>query len=78
VTRTGKKDMGDAIAQSAQEVWGLLVDAVTNPGPWAITGVVLVLAVVAALMRGKLASPWIWGPALAAGAFWAYRHIPRY
>jgi hypothetical protein len=70
--------MGDVIVGAAQEIWSILVDAVTNPGPWSIAAVVLALAVAAALMRGKLTSPWVWIPALGAAGFWAYRHIPRY
>jgi hypothetical protein len=70
--------MGDAIVSAAQEVWAIVVDAVTNPGPWLIAALVLAVAVAAALLRGKLASPWLWIPALAAAAFWAYHHVPHY
>ena len=70
--------MGDAIVSAAQEIWAIVVGAVTSPAPWLIAALVLVFAVAAALLRGRLASPWLWIPALGAAAFWAYRHVPHF
>ena len=70
--------MGDVIVSAAQEIWSIVVDAITSPGPWLIVALVFALAVAAALLRGKLTSPWLWVPALAAAALWAYYHVPHY
>ena len=47
--------MGDAITGAAQEVWQILVNAVTDPGPWRYVALILVAVVtVAVLFRGPV------------------------
>jgi len=70
--------MGDVLVGAAQEVWQLLVDAVTDPGPWSIVVGVMFLIIVVAILRGRLTSPWVWIPALGVVGFWAYEHLVRY
>ena len=67
--------MGDAITGAAQEVWQILVNAVTDPGPWRYVALILVAVVtVAVLFRGKR-SPWFLIPALAALGYWGWERF---
>ena len=67
--------MGDAITGAAQEVWDILVGAVTDPGPWGYAALVLVaVATVAVLFRGKRSS-WFLLLALAALGYWGWERF---
>lgn len=70
--------MGDVVGGAAQEIWSILVNAVTSPGAWALAGVVVVAAVVGYALRGRLGSPWVLIPALGAAGYWALRHFARW
>jgi hypothetical protein len=63
--------MGDVIGSSLQEFVGMLMNAVTRPGPWSAVAIVLVLVVIAAALRTKISASWVWIPVLAAGTYFA-------
>ena len=63
--------MGDVIGSSLQEFIGMLRDALTRPGPWSAVVILLVVAIAAGLIRSKLASSWIWIPALAIAIYFS-------
>lgn len=65
--------MGEVITSAAQEIWDLLRASLSAPLLPILAGIVLAVAVVASAVRGRLASAWLWIPALAVAGFWAAR-----
>jgi hypothetical protein len=69
--------MGDAVFSAAREIWGLVLAAATDPGPWLVAGLVFGAAATAVFVRGKMA--WaLWLPILAAAAYLAWRRFHTY
>jgi len=66
--------MADAVFGAAGEIWAIIIAAITNPGPYLVAGLVLVAAVGALFVRGKLASM-IWLPSLALAGYFAWRYL---
>lgn len=66
--------MGDVVVGAAREIWGLLLAAITNPGPYLVAGLVVVAAGASVLIRGKLAAL-IWIPALTLAGILAWRRF---
>ena len=70
--------MGDALTGAAQEVWEILVGAVTNPGPWSYAAMALAaVLVVAVTFRGKH-TMWLLLPVLGVLAYWGWQRIRPY
>ena len=53
---SGRPIVGDAITGAAQEVWDMLVGAVTDPGPWSYAAMVLAAVVTILPLRAGLRS----------------------
>ena len=66
--------MADAVFGAAGEIWGMVLAALTNPGPYLAAGLVLVAAAAGVFGRGKLASL-IWLPSLTLAAYFVWRHF---
>lgn len=69
--------MGDAVFGAAREIWGLVLAAATDPGPWLVAGLVFAAAASMVFVRGKMA--WaLWLPMLVAAAYLAWRRFHTY
>ena len=78
VHRSKRPTVGDAVFGAAHEVWEIVRQSVTDPGPWSYAGVaILAMIGIGVLVRGKLASPWLLLPAFAGAAYWGWRHFGR-
>ena len=69
--------MGDAVFSAAREIWGLVLAAATDPGPWLVAGLVFAAAAAAVFVRGKMAWAWLL-PILATAAYLAWRRFHTY
>lgn len=70
--------MGDVVVGAAHEVWDIVRNAVTDPGPWSYVLVaLLVVAATAVVVRGKLASPRVLIPMLGVAGYWGWHHFMR-
>lgn len=69
--------MGDAVFSAAREIWGLVLAAATDPGPWLVAGLVFAAAGTTVFVRGKMA--WaLWLAILVAAAYMAWRRFHTY
>ena len=69
--------MGDAVFGAAREIWGFVLAAATDPGPWLVAALVFGAAAATVFVRGKMA--WaLWLPMLVAAAFLAWRRFHTY
>lgn len=69
-------NVGDVIGAAIQDFAAMLRDALSQPGPWIAVAAVIVVVFVAAALRSKLSSSWIWIPVLAGAMYFVvYRWL---
>ena len=69
--------MGDALTEALRDVFGFVLNALTDPKAWLAAGLLFAAAGTAVFVRGKLA--WgLWLPILGGFAFLAWQHFRRY
>ena len=69
--------MGNALSDALREVFGFVLNALTDPKAWLAAGLLFAAAGTAVFVRGKLA--WgLWLPIIAGFAFLAWQHFRPY
>ena len=66
--------MGDALSAALRDVFGFLLNALTDPKAWLAAGLLFAAAATAVFVRGKLA--WgLWLPIIAGFVILAWQHL---